>query len=90
MSHGCCLFCEALLFSRRHDRARFNPAQYLLVPCEELAELRADIGWLLFGHPLRVYARSTQVTPAGTCQPWTRVIQQDRSCLRTVTRQSES
>ena len=39
------------MFSWRHDRPRFNPPQPLLVPREELAELRADIGSLFVGHP---------------------------------------
>jgi hypothetical protein len=64
VSNGGRLVCETLLFSRRHDRARSDPPQYLLVPREELAKLRADIRWFLFGHPLRVYVRSARVMVA--------------------------
>jgi hypothetical protein len=51
VSHGRRLFCEALLFSWSHERPGFNPPQNILVPREELAELRADIGSLFRGHP---------------------------------------
>lgn len=39
------------MFSWRHDCPRFNPPQHFLVPREELAKLRADIGSLLLRHP---------------------------------------
>ena len=62
MSHGRRLLCEALLFSWSHERPGFNPPQHLLVPLEELAELRADIGSRFLGHSSSV--RSLSARPA--------------------------
>jgi hypothetical protein len=40
------------LFSWRDDGPRFDPSEHLLVPREVLAELWADVGSLLCGHPV--------------------------------------
>ena len=64
MSHGRRLLREALLFSWSHERARSNPSQHLLVPRKERTELRADIGSLFLGHPLRVYVRPARASPS--------------------------
>jgi len=64
------LFPQTLLFSGLHNGAAFDPPQHMPVPLEQLRQLRSEIRSLLLGHPLRVYARSTQVTPAGERGLW--------------------